>query len=65
MMTRADKMQVYSLGATLTALGIGFVCRQTADRGDGMNAIVAVVATIGMAPVLLALHEKCKNGGRG
>jgi hypothetical protein len=55
-LTGADKMQAYSLVATLTALLIALICKQNPDRSEDFDLLVDVVlAVIGIVPVAVGL----------
>ena len=57
-LTGADKMQAYSLVATLTALIIALICKQSPDRSEDFDLLVDVVlAVIGIVPVVVGLVE--------
>eukprot|EP01045_Picozoa_sp_COSAG04_P008742 COSAG04_NODE_491_length_13463_cov_5.877432_13_plen_380_part_00 len=59
LMTSADKSQMCSLGATLIASAIGFVCLLLPTRGTVANVLVGIViAAVAVTPVAVGLYEK-------
>ena len=61
MLTSADKAQAHSLGATLVASAIGFVCLLSPGRGAGSNVLAGlVVGVVGVTPLAVGLYEQRK-----
>ena len=59
MLTSADKAQAHSLGATLVASAIGFVCLLSPGRGAGSNVLAGlVVGVVGVTPLAVGLYEQ-------
>ena len=63
MMTSADKMQAYSLAATLVGLLVDFVCLQSPDWGDGGSDgfVGFLMALIGVVPLAVGMYESRKE----
>ena len=61
-MTRADKTQALSLGATLVAIAIGFTCLLIPDRSDTVDGVIAsVIAVVAVIPIAMGLWEKYRK----
>ena len=61
MLTSADKAQAHSLGATLVASAIGFVCLLSPGRRAGSNVLAGlVVGVVGVTPLAVGLYEQRK-----